>query len=196
MNQIILILITGLLFSQVGHTQDNYEKTTKSQYRRYLDGDLGQHGLAGYIAANAGYSGYSSKLNAEGAPMALKLLVSYVTADSLGVIDAGLGWQYQSFTQAAAKESSISSLAIEIAARFQFENKWQLGGVYNQFFNKGFNYGANQADAEFIGLQIIRELSFTKSYLSRIGGRIMTSVNGDGESANMAMVDFQLGWGL
>ena len=83
---------------------------------------------------------------------------------------------------------------MELAARYQFGNRWQLGGVYNQFFNKGLNYGANQADAEFGGVQFLREFSFGGRYLGRVGGRVMTSLNVNNESVNMAIVDFQIGW--
>lgn len=36
--------------------------------------------------------------------------------------------------------------------------------------NRGLNYGANQADAQFGGVQMLREFSFSENYLGRIGG--------------------------
>lgn len=83
-----------------------------------------------------------------------------------------------------------------VAGRYQFSNRWQVGAVYNQFFNKGQNYGANQADVGFIGPQILKEFGMGRNYLGRVGGRILTSLNVESESVNMLLIDFQMGIGL
>jgi hypothetical protein len=84
---------------------------------------------------------------------------------------------------------------MELAARYQYQNRWQLGVIYNQFFDKGSNYASDQADALFGGVQLLREFGIGQTYLGRVGGRIMSSLNSGSESVNMAIVDFQIGWG-
>lgn len=152
-------------------------------------------GWAAYLGANAGYTGYNPNLDVEGAPTSLKLLGSYVLPSATGVFDFGYGIQNQTFSQDAAIDSAISTGVMELAARYQFENRWQLGAVYNQFFDKGSNYGANQPDVEFGGLQVLREFDFADNYLGRIGARAMASLNVDNETVSMVMIDFQIGWG-
>jgi OmpA-OmpF porin, OOP family len=158
-------------------------------------GSTAQHGFAGYVAANLGYSGYNSNIDVEGMPSSMKILGSYVTENSVGVFDLGYGIQNQTFSQSAAADTTISTGVMEVASRYQFENRWQLGAVYNQFFNKGPSYSANQADVEFVGVQLLREFNFEGNYLGRVGGRLMSSLNVDNETVNMAIIDFQIGWG-
>jgi OOP family OmpA-OmpF porin len=191
----LIILMLGLAVGNFALAQYDGAGTTRSKSSMNDGVNSVQDGWAGYLGAGAGYSGYNNNLNVEGAPTSLKILGSYVSPDATGVFDAGFGLQNQSFSQKAASDRDISTGVMELAARYQFENRWQLGGVYNQFFNKGVNYSANQADAEFGGVQILREFSFGGSYLGRVGGRVMTSLNVNNESVNMAIVDFQIGWG-
>jgi hypothetical protein len=47
----------------------------------------------------------------------------------------------------------------------------------------------------FGGVQLLREFGIGQTYLGRVGGRIMSSLNSGSESVNMAIVDFQIGWG-
>lgn len=154
-----------------------------------------QRGFAGYLGLNAGYTAHNDDLNVEGAPGSIKLLGSYVTPEGYGVFDLGYGVQTQKFSNDDAMDKTISSDIAEAAARYQFENRWQLGAVYNQFFKKGENYGANQDDAQFAGLQLLREFGIGENTLGRVGARVMTSVNVNGNNVNMAMIDFQMGWG-
>lgn len=154
-----------------------------------------QTGWAGYLGANAGYTSYNKNIDVEGTPTSLKLLGSYILPNEKGIFDFGYGIQNQVFSQDAAMDSGITTGAMELAARYQFENRWQLGAVYNQFFDKGKNYGANQADAEFAGLQVMKEFGLGDRYIGRAGARLMGGLNVGSETVNMAAIDFQIGWG-
>lgn len=197
MNRItVLIVMLGLAgsFAQAQTETTTYGETRGAATMDYYP-HAQQRGWAGYLGLNAGYTAYNSNLDVEGAPASFKLLASYVTPSAMGVFDAGYGVQGQKFSQDGAKDDTLSTGVMELAARYQFENRWQLGPVYNQFFDKGANYGANQADAQFGGLQLMREFNMGDRTLGRLGARVMTSINVDGESVNMAMIDFQMGWG-
>lgn len=195
MNRLVTLVFVLGLFSPLANAQTEGYGTTRGGATIRSYPDAAQRGFAGYLGLNAGYTGYNKNLDVEGAPGSVKLLGSYVIPNGMAVFDAGYGLQTQKFSQDAARDSVVSTGAMELAARYQFENRWQLGAAYNQFFNKGENYGANQADAEFAGVQVLREFGMGENYLGRLGGRIMTSVNVNHESVNMAMIDFQMGWG-
>lgn len=160
-----------------------------------MSGKSVHQGFAGYLGANAGYTGSTPTTNAEGIPTSLKLLGSYVTPESSGVFDFGYGIQSQRFLQSGAVDGQLWSGVMELGARYQLANRLQIGGVYNQFFNKGVNYGSNQGDAAFGGAQLLKEFGFGENFLGRFGGRIMTSLNANNERVNMALLDFQVGWG-
>lgn len=195
MNRLVTLLLVVGLFSPLANAQTEEYGTTRGGATIRSYPDAAQRGFAGYLGLNAGYTEYNKNLDVEGAPGSVKLLGSYVTQNGMGVFDAGYGVQTQKFSQDSARDSVLSTGAMELAARYQFENRWQLGAAYNQFFDKGANYGANQGDAEFAGVQVLREFSMGDNYLGRLGGRVMTSVNVDGQNVNMAMIDFQMGWG-
>lgn len=191
MKQLLLIAFACFVYSNFAQAQ--YTETSRGTFSE-VDG-AAQRSWAAYVAASSGYMNSHNNANVEGVPSSLKLLGSYALPNSRGIFDLGYGIQSESFSQGDAIDSSISTGVMEAAARYQFENRWQLGAVYNQFFNKGENYNANQADAEFAGAQLMREFSMGRSYIGRVGGRYMTSVNNTEESVNTALIDFQIGWG-
>ena len=102
--------------------------------------------FSGNVSAGYGDSAGSDNYNAEGAPASIKILSSYKTEAGRTVVDVGFGVQNYHFVHGSAIERSISASVMELATRYQFENQWQLGVVYNQVFGKGENFYANQAD--------------------------------------------------
>jgi outer membrane receptor for ferric coprogen and ferric-rhodotorulic acid len=194
-NHFKTLLVVLTLASPWAYAQTDSYQTTRGGAipDTYSTGQ--QTGFAGYLGLNAGYTGHNNDIDVEGAPSSVKLLGSYVIPSGRGVFDAGYGLQAQKFSSDTARDSSISTGVMELAARYQFENRWQLGAIYNQFFDKGANFGANQADAEFAGAQLLREFTMGTNFLGRAGLRAMTSVNVNGNNVNMAMIDFQMGWG-
>lgn len=196
MKNYLVLTVLSILISSTTYAQYKENSPNRSQSKSEKMNNTVQQGFAGYLTAGLGYSAYNSNLDVEGTPTSFKLLGSYVTTENTAVIDLGYGIQNQKFSQNAAIDNSISTGVLEFATRYQFESKWQLGAVANQFFNKGTNYGANQGDAQFGGVQLLREFSINGNYLARVGGRLMTSLNVDNESVNMALIDLQIGLGL
>lgn len=185
-------MIAGVYGCDIALAQNNDVGST-----RVSDQWLGSkihEGWVGYVGASAGYTNTSNESSFDGAPTSLKVLASYVTPDLTGVFDFGLGFHNETLSRHETDDSFNSIGVMELSSRYQFINRWQLGGVYNQYFNLGFNYTANQADLQFLGVQVLREFNFAGSYLGRVGGRLMTSLNINNESVNMAIFDFQVGW--
>ena len=152
-------------------------------------------GWSGFAEISSGYTGNNDQIAVEGVPSSIKLLGSYYTHSNRGVFDIGLGAHTQTFIDNAAQQDKISATVLELAARHQFETRWQLGVVYNQFFNRGVNYFSNKADAAFGGIQVLRELTVGDTTDMRIGLRAMTDLNTNSEDISMAQVDLAFGWG-
>ena len=181
MTKNLFLVVASIFLSAAALAQYDGQGVSQSGTGLNMNNNYIQRGFAGYLGAGAGYAASNEDNNLEGAPTSLKLLGSYVNESARGVFDAGYGIQSQNFTQSDAIDSAISTGVMELATRYQFENRWQLGAVYNQFFDKGENYNANQADGG--------------DFLGRVGGRLMTSLNVDNENVNMAIIDLQIGWG-
>lgn len=151
-------------------------------------------GLAGFIEVSSGYTNNINDLPVEGAPNEIKLLGSYYTESQRGVFDAGVGTHTQSFIDDGALEENTTTTTMELAARYQFENRWQVGAVYNQLFDRGPNYFSNQADAMFGGVQLLKEFNLGTDTHMRIGVRAMRDINTEDEDVDMAMLDLAIGY--
>lgn len=151
-------------------------------------------GLLPYIALGGGYTGYDTIGSVEGSPATLKLLGSYYFENPY-VIDLGYGVNNQQFNQAAkSQDTAVTGGAFEIAARYRWESRWQAGVIANHFFEQGRALSAEQGDAQFAGLQVLREFNITDSWLARIGARAMGLTNNTGSLVTMYLVDLQIGW--
>lgn len=151
-------------------------------------------GFVPLLGLDAGYTNYDNQLDVEGMPSAAKILGSYITPNTKGVFDLGYGIMNQQFSQTYGPNSAVTDGVLELAARYQWDNRWQAGVVGNTFFNQGSAYGANQGDAQFAGLQLLKEFDISGGWFARVGGRVMTDVNVDDRTLGMVMVDLQLGW--
>lgn len=189
-----LVLATILSIAAVGHAQDDSTTMSKLQFSKE-GAETAPAGLLPFIGIAGGYTGYggSGDGSTEGTPGTLKLLGSYYFQNSV-ITDFGYGFNSQSFIQKNAKDASINNSAFELAVRYGFENKWQAGVIADQLANQGKNYGAEQADAQFVGLQVLKETSIAKSWLSRIGARAMALTNNKGNDVYMYLIDLQFGW--
>lgn len=151
-------------------------------------------GWSSFAEISTGYTGDNNAIPVEGVPSSIKILGSYYTLSQRGVYDLGLGAHSQTFIDNTARDSTINTAVMEAAARYQFESRWQLGVVYNQFFDRGRNYFSNQGDSGFGGIQLLKELTVGDKTDMRIGLRAMTDLNTDGQDINMAQVDLAFGW--
>ncbi len=155
-------------------------------------------GWVPFLGAGAGYTtsdhtGSGQNLQ-EGMPTSVKLLGSYYTESTKGVFDLGFGYNNQQFSRDLAPATTVSGPSIEAAARYQWDSRWQAGVIGTTLFDRGEYYGANQADAQFAGLQVLKEFNVAPAWLMRVGGRVLTDLNVNDETVSMALIDLQLGW--
>lgn len=190
--KVLNVLVFVLLTQPALARYDNTGTSETQIYDRFQI--LSSNSWTPFVGFGAGYTGYNSHLDVEGTPSVIKLMGSYLSPRSTTVLDFGIGLGNQTFSQESARDQSISATLMEVAARHQFENQWQFGAVYNQFFNKGENFFANQADAQFAGLQFLKQFDMGRNFIGRIGASAMASVNVNDETVGMILINFNMGW--
>ena len=191
----MIVTVISLVVGSVAMAQGDESEFIRTNRPFTSEAYSAQKGFAGYLSATAGYTDSNSFANVDGMPSSFKLIGSYVSRDTSFVGDLGFGIQNQAFSDDRNLDEIVSGGVIELAGRYQFSNRWQLGGVYNQLLDNGFEYGANQGDAQFLGVQVLREFSLGDRFMGRVGARAMTCINVADNAVNMALIEFQLGWG-
>ncbi len=176
------------------HAEDQSATSSTLQFGKEAT-EAAPRGLLPFIGLGGGYTGYdqSALQDVEGTPTTIKLLGSWYL-ESPWVFDLGYGYNNQQFTHSTALDTSSTDGALEFAARFRTDNRWQMGVVGNQFFNQGVNYASSQGDAIFAGLQVLKEFNMSQAWLARLGARAMAETSNTGNLVMMYLVDFQFGW--
>lgn len=157
------------------------------------EAQVAPRGFLPFIALGGGYTGYENFQEAEGTPSTVKLLGSWYL-DSPVVFDLGYGVNNQQFIHTSSAETARTEGAAEVAIRWSSANRWQTGVVANHFFEQGDAYGADQADAQFVGLQVLKEFNMSPSWLARLGARAQSLTNNTDGLVMMYLVDLQIGW--
>lgn len=187
-----IIVLAGMLTLSLNSYADQNVNSSSLEFSKEAV-EMAPQGLLPFIGFGGGYTGNNDNVPVEGTPVSLKLLGSYYL-DLPYVFDAGFGISNQQFSQSGAKDTAATGSSLEFAARYRFANAWQAGLVANHLFEMGSNYAASQGDAQFVGVQALKEFAIAKDWLARVGGRAMTETNNTGEMVNMYMIDLQLGW--
>lgn len=190
-----LILIALLSVGSFVHANQQAPTTSALEFSRE-EAERTPEGLIPFIALGGGYTGYENVGTTEGTPATLKLLGSYYLPASHFVFDLGYGVSNQQFTQTrnTALDTSKSGGALEFAARYRWDSKWQAGIVADQLYEQGRALSADQGDAHFVGLQVLREFNMTPSWLARLGARAMSLTNNTDGLVAMYLIDLQIGW--
>lgn len=170
----------------------DYSAISTTTPRRYVGG--APEGWATFVEISSGYTAENTTFPVEGVPSSIKLLGSFYTPSSEGVFDLGVGTHTQTFVDNDSFEDSTTTSMMELAARYQFENRWQLGAIYNQFFDRGLNYFSNQADAMFGGIQLLKEFGLGTDTHMRVGLRAMRDINTENQDIDMAQLDLAIGY--
>lgn len=186
-----ILLGTLLCLGSLANAQDS--ATTNTLQLSQEEGYAAPRGLLPFLGLGGGYTGYENIDAVEGSPATLKLLGSFYN-DTPWIFDVGYGVNNQQFIQGTAERTAITDGVLEGAIRYEMSNRWQMGVVANQFYNQGTAYGADQADAHFVGLQALKEFNVSPAWIARAGVRAMSLTNNTDGLVNMYLVDLQLGW--
>lgn len=191
----IILLLSSFCFMSISQAQvKSYPQISKTTEN--IEYESWYNRIKPFLGINAGYTTKESHINSEGLPANIKLIGSYLFSSETGLIDLGLGFSNQSFSDKNAIESYKNGSVLEAAYRYQWGNKIQAGLVLNDFFKQGQNYGAVQADAQFGGIQVVKEFVLKSTNLARFGFKALTELNpATRHYANMALIDFQLSFG-
>lgn len=188
-----LILTMLVLLGSIAH--GNQDATTSAMEFGREEAEKRPEGLLPFIGIGGGYTGYDLTGAVEGSPATLKLLGSFYLTSPY-VFDLGYGVNNQQFSQVTGTslDTSKTGGALEFAARYRWDNRWQAGIVANQLFEQGKNLSASQGDAHFVGLQALREFNISASWLGRLGARAMALTDNTTGTVAMYLVDLQIGW--
>ncbi|KHD87203.1 MAG: membrane protein [Bdellovibrio sp. ArHS] len=191
------LILTAILcvgsFSYANQARQDSTSSTMEFTRE--EAETAPRGLLPFIGLGGGYTGYDEDGSVEGTPATLKLLGSWYLQAPV-VFDLGYGVNNQQFTQAGNNEdTAMTGGALEFAARYRWDStRWQGGIVANQLYEQGPDFGADQGDAHFVGLQALKEFNLSASWLARLGARAMAMTNTVDNNVYMYLIDLQIGW--
>ncbi len=153
-------------------------------------------GLWPLLGVGLGTMDHNSTTRTGGLPTQIKVLGSYYFDTIPWVADLGLGLHNEFLTQKGGGSDTIQSLYTELAGRYQFSNRWQLGAIWNTLVDNPDRYASNTNNlASFIGAQAFKEFAWKDEYLVRLGGRAMTSMGLSGGSVNTVMAELEVSFG-
>lgn len=160
-------------------------------------GDIHQpKGFWPLLGVGLGATGETDNIRTGGVPAHIKLLGSYYFDGAPIVTDAGLGLHNHFLTQDGRDSDNIQSLYTELAARYQFTNRWQLGAIWNTLVDNPDRYHSNTNNlASFAGVQVLKEFTWNEQYLVRAGGRATTDVGISGGTINTVMAELEVSFG-
>jgi len=187
---LVLVLVSG--FAAVA--QQNNVLSLKPEIQK---GDLrNPQGLWPFIGVGLGAMDHNNNIRSGGVPSHVKILGSYYFETAPWVADAGIGLHNEFLTQKGPDSDTIQSLYTELAARYEFTNRWQLGAIWNTLVDNPDRYKSNTNNlASFIGLQVMKEFTWSDQYLVRAGGRAMTDVGISGETIDTVMAELEVSFG-
>ena len=138
-------------------------------------------GLFDYDFSDQGRGGYS---------LQVKGLLSYYDSSRLWVYEGGIG-----FHTTDVNERQISSPLIELASRYHFAPRWELGPAATFFVGNGDRYGSSiDALTTFAGASILHRIPLDNGDLLRVGARVMTDIGIPNQTANLFL--FEVHWGF
>jgi len=160
-------------------------------------GDLrNPQGLWPLVGAGLGVMDHNDKIRTGGTLTHVKLVGSYYFDNQPWVADAGIGLHNEFLSQGGTGSDTIQSLYTELAGRYKFSNKWQLGAIWNTLVDNPDRYKSNTNNlASFLGVQAMKEFVWNENYLVRAGGRVMTDVGIGGEMVDGVMAELQVSFG-
>lgn len=148
------------------------------------------------LGVGLGTMGAGDHIRTGGVPTHVKLLGSYYFEDAPWVADGGVGLHNEFLTQKGGGSDTVQSLYTELAARYQFTNRWQLGAIWNTLVDNPRRYHSNSGNlASFVGVQALKEFAWDSRYLVRAGGRAMTDVGISGEQISTVMAELEVSFG-
>jgi OOP family OmpA-OmpF porin len=153
-----------------------------------------------FLGVSGGYMSRTRNefLGTEGAPTEVRLMGSYFNETRRSVIDIGLGFMGDEFSQKSdVRNNFISGGVAEAAWRFNTASRWQFGPIVDAYYTGDNNrFGSTDPNwASFGGLQILKEFAVGNKNMVRVGVKALTDLSVPREDLNTVMLDLQWGFG-
>lgn len=184
-----LLVIVTMLASSWAMAQEG--RTAGSQDRYLLPSGWGE-----YFSITTGVmEQFDDETPTGGQPNSLKVLGSRQLGDSRWIADGGLGWQFHTLTDADRVDYDvINSLIIEAAFRYQFANRWELGGIIDALVVDRDRYGTTSDFTLFTGPTLMRDFVWADTDM-RFGVSALRDINIEAETGDMVLVHYHLRFG-
>lgn len=149
-----------------------------------------------FLGVSGGSLATDSGMSSQASATDVKLLGSYFSTSRLSVVDVGLGFSGDSFTQKSATQNNfVAGGVVEAAWRYNFINRWQVGPIADVFVGGARRLGStDDLTAPFAGVQVLKEIPIQGTNMFRVGLKGMTSLSVP-KPENLAMLDLQWGFG-
>jgi OmpA-OmpF porin, OOP family len=147
-----------------------------------------------FIGAGMGYADYNDSVRTEGVPTHVKMIGSYYFANRRWVSDVEIGLNNHILSQSGANSDNILTANLGFAARFRLPRGFQAGPTWNTFIGSDRYNSVNDLNTSFIGAELLKEWSLKEQYLLRVGGKLMTDIDINGEQVNMGLVQVAVGF--
>lgn len=180
-----------------GATAIAFDENTLSLSPDVQRGDIYKpDGLWPFLGIGLGVMDYNNNIRTGGVPGHVKVLGSYYFKGAPWVADFGLGLHNEFLTQKGSGSNTIQSLYTELAGRYEFTDRWQVGAVWSTLVDNPDRYHSNTENlASFVGLELMKEFTWGDAYVVRAGGRAMTDVGISGETVDTVMAELQVSFG-
>lgn len=189
------LTVLGMLASQVMAQEG--QKSTMGAPRPSSMNVNDPVGWFPFIGISGGYMSPNDNILTEGSPGDVKIIGSYFGESRRSVLDVGLGFMGQNFTQkSTVKNNFISGGIAELAWRYNSTNRWQIGPVVNTFIGSGGRYASTEPDlTTFAGLQLVKEIPVKGKNMFRVGLKGLGDLSIPGADISTVMLDLQWGFG-
>lgn len=192
----ISLTMVGLMAS-IAMAQDETQTSTMAAPKPTYMNVHDPVGWFPFIGLAGGYMSPDDNLLTEGVPGDLKILGSYFSQGRHSVLDLGLGFMADSFTQKSDTQNNfISGGLTELAWRYNSNSRWQFGPIVDAYIGGGNRFGSTDPTwTSFGGLQLMKEFAVKDSNIFRVGIKALTDLSIPGATVNTVSLDLQWGFG-
>lgn len=184
------------MFASIAMAQES-QKTTMGAPRPSSMNVNDPVGWFPFIGLSGGYMSPNDDLLTEGTPGDIKIIGSYFGESRRSVVDLGLGFMGESFSQKSPTQNNFISGGIaELAWRYNSTDRWQIGPVINTFIGGNGRYGSTDPElTTFAGLQLVKEIPVKGLNIFRVGLKGLGDVSIPDADISTVMLDLQWGFG-
>lgn len=193
----LALLLIAISFTAGPRAQASLEDSNKNimSVERTGNSVESPKGFWPFLGIGGGWASHDINNKQDGTPLQIKLMGSYYLTDRPWVLEGGLGLQNYRFTSNSRPRDSSTNGLIDLAARYQFGERWQVGPQVFSAIGNGDDYSSNNNTfTTYVGGQLLKEWNGS-SNIYRLGGRAMVDLSIPERTSTVGMVEFHMSFG-